>query len=95
MVLETNSYKQDSFIRNAQGKQLGRLILVDSASYKKGAESFNVAVLKILKYYCSKPDGFEFYIDGVKYRIPHSLNKIKKHDGKKEWIVTNFVLERV
>ena len=95
MVLETNSYQQDALIRNDKGKSVGRMILVNSASYKKGAEFFNVAVLKVLKYYCTNVLGYEFYIDGVKYKIPSDLNKLKIRSITKEIIVTNFILKRV
>ena len=94
MVVKTQSFIQDALIRNDKGVHIGRLILVDILEYQPGAISFNVAVLKVLKIYCSNILGFELYIDGVKYKVPDTIHKIKIRKSDKEHIVTNFVLKK-
>lgn len=86
---------KDSFIRNAKSNPMGRIVLSDDSKYIKGASSIQVAVLKIMKVYCSKALGFEFYLDGLKYKVPDKLNPVKVRKNESEWIVTNFIAERV
>lgn len=94
MVVKTHSFLQDALIRNEKGTPQGRAVLVSRAGYYDGIERLNVAVISVLKLYCSTILGFEFYIDGNRYRIPESLPEVKLQKNNKEWIVTNFILER-
>jgi len=94
MIVKTQSFAQDSLIRNDKGVVIGRLVLVDILKYQPGDTFLNVAVIKVLKIYCTNILGFELYIDGVKYKVPDTIHKIKIRKNEKEHIVTNFILKK-
>ncbi len=94
-VVQTVSFEYDALIRNELGKPVGRVVTDPKFDYELGSESINASLIKVLKYYCTKIHGFEFYIDGSLYKVPDKFHEVKLINNEKEWIVSNVVLMKV
>ncbi len=86
-----NTFIVDRLIRTEQGMPIGRIVLFDDNDFELG-KPVKISILKVPVQFNLQIIGLEFYIDGVKYRIPEDLPEVKCNKNNADWFVSSTII---
>jgi len=86
------TFSQDHVLRDRNGSPLGRAILVEDDLYREG-KPFRVALLLVPVHRTKKAQALDYYVDGIRYRIPPGVPDLKIRQSEGMHRVNNFTME--
>ena len=94
MVEVLHTFATDHVLRNAQGLPIARAILAQDTAYVRG-KPIAVVLLTVPTSVVKKITGYTFYVDGLPYRVPSDISKLRVKEAASRIMVNNFFLQPV
>jgi hypothetical protein len=70
------TFKYDRVVRDSSGMIMGRAVCDERHPYAEG-EPLHLVLLTVPSSLVPNPLSFEFFVDGIPYRVPESLPDIR------------------
>jgi len=86
------TFKMDRLLRSFDGIPIGRAVL--AGEYTPGTDIM-MAVMEVFSSVGTSPKDVDFYIDGIKHKVPSDLPPLKISTSGGKLMVNNFYLMKV